>query len=192
MRSQLRRRASARPRRVILKRARTRYGADVSSGEYRISRPGADGARAVDDADGAPLARVPLSSPALVLPELAEDELAITRAPTEPLPPDLVAQIATRAVGTDPPPVRPRLPAPLVAPRPAPATRTPTPPLAATRAPTPTEPPAVRMVSFGTTTLLLVPAGDRIALVIPGVVRVTGTREEALALAQALAAPPKR
>jgi len=37
-----------------------------------------------------------------------------------------------------------------------------------------------------------VPAGDRIALVIPGVVRVTGTREEALALAEALAAPPKR
>ncbi|MBL8624974.1 MAG: hypothetical protein JNK64_26935 [Myxococcales bacterium] len=161
----------------------------MSSGEYRISRPGAEGARAVDDADGAPVARVSLSSPALVLPE---DDLAITRAPTEPLPPDLVAQIATRAVGTDPPPVRPRLPAPPVAPRPAAPTRAPTPPIAATRAPTPTEPPAARMVSFGTTTLLLVPAGDRIALVIPGVVRVTGTREEALALAQALAAPPKR
>ncbi len=144
------------------------------------------------DEDGAPVARVALSSPALVLPELAEDDLAITRAPTEPLPPDLVAQIATRAVGTDPPPVRPRLPAPQLAPRPAPPTRAPAPPIAATRAPTPTEPPAARMVSFGTTTLLLVPAGDRIALVIPGVVRVTGTREEALALAQALAAPPKR
>lgn len=177
---------------MILKRARTRYGAWVSSGEYRITRPGAEGARAGDDADGAPVARVSLSSPGLVLPDLPEDDLAITRAPTEPLPPDLVAQIATRAVGTDPPPVRPRLPAPLVAPRPATPTRAPPAPVAATRAPTPTEPPAARMVSFGNTTLLLVPAGDRIALVIPGVVRVTGTREEALALAQALAVPPKR
>ena len=33
---------------------------------------------------------------------------------------------------------------------------------------------------------------DRLALVIPGVVRITGTRDEALALAQALALPPKR
>ena len=209
MRSQLRSRASARPRRVILKRAQTRYGAEVSSGEYRVTRPGAEGPRAADDvAGGAPVARMPLSSPAIELPPLAEDDLALTRAPTEPLPADVVAQIATRAVGTDPPPVRTRLPPPSVAPAsvrattpppgarattPPPSARTITAPVAArtNTAPVP-DAPGARMVTFGDTTLLLVPAGDRLALVIPGVVRITGTRDEALALAQALALPPKR
>ena len=209
MRSQLRSRASARPRRVILKRAQTRYGAEVSSGEYRVTRPGAEGPRAADDvAGGAPVARMPLSSPAIELPPLAEDDLALTRAPTEPLPADVVAQIATRAVGTDPPSVRTRLPPPSVAPAsvrattpppgarattPPPSARTITAPVAARTitAPVP-DAPGARMVTFGDTTLLLVPAGDRLALVIPGVVRITGTRDEALALAQALALPPKR
>ncbi len=163
----------------------------VSSGQYRIKRATeAEVARGGDDSagSGATLARVATtSSPALPLPPLPEDDLALTRAPTEPFPPELIAQIATRAVGTDPPPARTRLPAPSAPPAPpAPLAST---PRGAT--PPPSESPG-RMVSFGTTTLLLVPAGDRIALVIPGVVRVTGTREEALALAEALAAPPKR
>jgi len=158
---------------------------------------------------------MPLSSPAIELPPLAEDDLALTRAPTEPLPADVVAQIATRAVGTDPPPVRTRLPPPSVAPPPSARATTPPPSVApppSARATTPppsartitapvpartiTAPvpdaPGARMVTFGNTTLLLVPAGDRLALVIPGVVRITGTRDEALALAQALALPPKR
>lgn len=201
MRSQLRSRASARPRRVILKRAQTRYGAEVSSGEYRVTRPGAEGPRAADDvAGGAPVARMPLSSPAIELPPLAEDDLALTRAPTEPLPADVVAQIATRAVGTDPPPVRTRLPPPSVAPPPSARATTPPPSARTITAPVPArtitapvpDAPGARMVTFGNTTLLLVPAGDRLALVIPGVVRITGTRDEALALAQALALPPKR
>ena len=36
--------------------------------------------------------------------------------------------------------------------------------------------------------LLIVPAGDRVALVIPGVVRLTGTRQEVIALVAALRA----
>lgn len=178
MRSQLRSDARLRPRRVISKSRTAGYGRRVSSGRYRFTRP-----TGAPPPDGAPGARVEptASSSALPLPPLPDEDLALTRAPTEPLPAELVAQIATRAVGTDPPPVRTRLPAPSA---PSHAPRLGTSP--------PSEPPAARMVSFGTTTLLLVPAGDRIALVIPGVVRVTGTREEAAALAEALVAPPKR
>lgn len=103
--------------------------------------------------------------------ELAIDP-AMTRAVTEPMPPELLKMAVARAVGTEPPASRPRIAMPE---RPA---------LPATAA----EDGPARMASFGTTTLLIVPAGDRVALVIPGVVRLTGTRQEVIALVAALRA----
>ncbi|MBK9035084.1 MAG: hypothetical protein IPL61_28115 [Myxococcales bacterium] len=191
----------------------------MSSSEYRPPGRPAPTANGLEHED--PLARDPGDEPGLALGSLRQPRVAapaelephaphdpaMTRAPTEPMPPELLAIAVARAVGTDPPPLRQRLPAPaastmVVVPIAPPASATSaaraasTPPDAPRmpRASTPspvaasTEPPTARMVAFGNTTILLVPAGDRIALVVPGVLRLTATRAEALALAEVLRA----
>lgn len=195
---------------MILKRPRSRYGvAIVSSREYRPPGRPAPTASGLEHED--PLAREPGDEPGLArgslrLPRVAAPDEpephdpAMTRAPTEPMPPDLLAIAVARAVGTDPPPLRQRLPAPaastmVVVPIAPPSDASAAPRLARASTPTPTEParepPTARMVAFGNTTILLVPAGDRIALVVPGVLRLTATRAEALALAELLRAVAK-
>jgi hypothetical protein len=102
-------------------------------------------------------------------PDPDDDDAAVTRAITEPMPKAMVMAAQACASGTEPP--RPR------APSSAPASP-------AAKAVSPTS----RTSRFGDTTLLIVPAGDHVAIVIPGVVRLTGSVDEVAALAAALTA----
>lgn len=170
---------------MILKPEDDRYRGCVSSTEYRFSGrpPGSDddeGNVTLGSVRGARVPAPPAPLPPAPLDEEFEPELdlelaidpAMTRAVTEPMPPELLRMAVARAVGTEPPASRPRIPIPERAALPA----------------TAAEDGPARMASFGTTTLLIVPAGDRVALVIPGVVRLTGSRQEVEALVAALRA----
>ncbi|MEZ4399070.1 MAG: hypothetical protein R3B06_03580 [Kofleriaceae bacterium] len=164
----------------------------MSTTEYRHSRrptasPDAAGAGFEDD-DAPTQPGRHLSGSLRVPPvegptaeEIAADP-ALTRAPTQPMTPEVLAASIAAADGDAPPePAHSRL-GPSA---PTPVFGTPIP--GARVAPRGTNPPLGAITAtFGSATLVIVPAGDRVAIVAPGAVRLTGTREEAAELAAVL------